>query len=89
MGSAQNFGRLDRKGYRKSYNVGAFNKAEAGILVREGEEYDVKIEKLSTKGAGVAHAKKAMILVSGAKVGETCHVRITKVLSKHAEAKLA
>ncbi len=89
MGVTSTYGSRDKKDYRKSYNKGAFNQNERREPLGVGEEYEVEIEKLSTKGAGVAHIKKIMILVSGAKAGEKCKIRITKILSKHAEAKKA
>ncbi len=89
MGVAGTYSRRDRKDYRKNYNEGAVNEREKFVAVAAGEEYDVKIEKISTAGKGVAHIKKFMILVSSAKPGEKCKIRITKVLSKHAEAKKA
>ncbi len=89
MGALGTYGRRDRKDYRKNYNAGAVNKREKFVPVRVGEEYGVEIEKVSTTGKGVAHIKDLMVLVSGAKPGEKCTIRITKVLSKHAEAKKA
>ncbi len=89
MGASGTYGRRDRKDYRGDYNKGAVDKSVHQIPVRVGEEYGVKIGKVSSQGLGVAQIKNFLILVTGAKKGEKHLVRITKVMGKHAEAKLA
>ena len=48
--------------------------------VSEGEELDVRIEALGGKGDGIAKVRGFVLFIPNVKEGETCRVRITKVL---------
>ena len=50
--------------------------------IRDGDELDVKIEAIGSKGDGIAKVKGFVIFVPGGKEGQTVKVRITKVLRK-------
>jgi|SRR3989344_4178196 len=50
--------------------------------VKQGEELDVKIESLGGKGDGIAKVKGFVLFVKGVEKGETCRVRVSKVLEK-------
>ncbi len=48
--------------------------------VKVGDEYDVRIESMSRRGdSGVAKIQGLVIFVSGAKVGDSPRIKITKV----------
>ena len=50
--------------------------------VNVGDEVDVKIEAVGEKGDGIAKVDGFVLFIPGAKEGEECRVRITKVLRK-------
>lgn len=50
--------------------------------VKEGEEIDVIIEAVGEKGDGIAKKDGFILFVKGTTQGETCRVRVTKVLQK-------
>jgi len=50
--------------------------------VRVGEEIDVIIEAVGEKGDGIAKKDGFILFVKETKQGETCRVRVTKVLQK-------
>lgn len=50
--------------------------------VKVGDEVDVKIEAVGEKGDGVAKVKGFVVFVPNTKEGESCKVRITRVLKK-------
>lgn len=50
--------------------------------VKEAEELDVYIEAVGDKGDGIAKKDGFILFVKGTTQGETCRVRITKVLQK-------
>jgi|SRR3989344_6723631 len=50
--------------------------------VRQGEELDVNIESIGGKGDGIAKVKGFVLFVKGVQKGETCRVRVSKVLEK-------
>lgn len=55
--------------------------------VKVGEEYDVMIESMSRRGdSGVARIQGLVVFVSGAKVGDSPRIKITKVGSGFAAA---
>lgn len=48
--------------------------------VKVGDEYDVRIESMSRRGdSGVARIQGLVVFVSGARVGESHRIKITKV----------
>jgi len=50
--------------------------------VREGEELDVRIETVGSKGDGMARHKGFVLFVPDTKVGDEVRVRVTKTLEK-------
>ena len=54
--------------------------------VNEGEEYDVEINEVGTKGDGIARVKNFVIFVADTKEGEKCRIKITMVRPKFAVA---
>jgi len=57
--------------------------------VREGEEHDVTIEAVGSRGDGIAKIQGFIIFVPGTKVGQHLKVRITGVRPNFATAKIA
>jgi len=54
--------------------------------INEGDEYDVEINEVGTKGDGIARVKNFVIFVADTKEGEKCRIRITMVRPKFAVA---
>jgi len=52
--------------------------------IKEGDEIEVTIESTGAKGDGVAKIDNFVVIVPGAKEGQTVRVRITRVLRKMA-----
>lgn len=52
--------------------------------VKEGEEYNVTVESLGTKGDGIAKIERYTIFVPGTRIGDSVRVRITKVMPQFA-----
>ena len=52
--------------------------------INEGEEYDVEISEVGTKGDGIARVKNFVIFVPEAKQGEKCRIRIKMVRPRFA-----
>jgi predicted RNA-binding protein with TRAM domain len=50
--------------------------------VKEAEELDVYIEAVGDKGDGIAKKDGFILFVKGTVQGETCRVKVTKVLQK-------
>ncbi len=52
--------------------------------VKPGDEVEVKVEAVATKGDGIAKKDGFVIFIKGAKEGETLKVRITEVKERFA-----
>jgi len=52
--------------------------------VKVGEEYDVEISEVGSKGDGIARVKNFVVFVNGTKQGEKAHVKITSVSNRFA-----
>lgn len=52
--------------------------------VKVGEEYDVEINEVGSKGDGIARVKNFVVFVSGTKKGEKAHIKITEVSNRFA-----
>jgi len=52
--------------------------------VKPGDEVEVKIEAVASKGDGIAKKDGFVIFITGAKEGETVKVRITEVKERFA-----
>ncbi|MDP6156331.1 MAG: TRAM domain-containing protein [Candidatus Thermoplasmatota archaeon] len=47
--------------------------------IREGEQYDVRIESLGREGDGIAKVENFVVIVPNTKVGDNIKIRVTKV----------
>lgn len=56
--------------------------------VKEGEEYDVQIAEVGSKGDGIARIKNFVIFVPGTSKGENVRIKITQVKMKSAVAEV-
>lgn len=56
--------------------------------VKEGEEYDVTIEDIGSKGDGVCNIRGFRVYVRGAETGNKVRVRITGIMGGFATATL-
>ncbi len=54
--------------------------------IRQGEDYEVLIEDVGSKGDGVCNIKGFKVYVRGAKAGERVKVRITGIMGGFATA---
>jgi predicted RNA-binding protein with TRAM domain len=54
--------------------------------VKVGEEYDVEINEVGSKGDGIARIKNFVVFVSNAKKGEKMRIKITDVRNRFALA---
>ena len=52
--------------------------------VKVGEEYDVEISEVGSKGDGIARVKNFVVFINGAKKGEKAHIKITEVRNRFA-----
>ncbi len=57
--------------------------------LKEGEEYDVKIEDMGRDGDGIAKIEGFIVFVSGAKLGDEVKIRINSVRRNFAFAEIA
>ena len=61
-----------------------FGDSDVPKPVKVGEEYDVEISEVGSKGDGIARVKNFVVYVNGAKQGEKAHVKITEVRNRFA-----
>lgn len=52
--------------------------------VREGEEYDVEINEVGSRGDGIARVKNFVVFVPDTKQGEKAHIKIREVRNRFA-----
>jgi predicted RNA-binding protein with TRAM domain len=52
--------------------------------IKVGEEYDVEIDEVGSKGDGIARIKNFVVFVSGANKGDKIKIKITEVASRFA-----
>jgi len=52
--------------------------------VKVGEEYDVEISEVGSKGDGIARVKNFVVFVNGVKQGEKCKIKIKEVRNRFA-----
>ncbi|MGD0729269.1 MAG: TRAM domain-containing protein [Candidatus Micrarchaeaceae archaeon] len=72
-----------REGGRSSYSGSSEPKP-----VKAGDEVEVKIEAVASKGDGIAKKDGFVIFIKNAKEGETVKVRITEVKERFAIGEL-
>jgi predicted RNA-binding protein with TRAM domain len=75
------------RGNRSSFGGGA--ERPQNVPVEEGKTYSIKIEGLGKEGDGVGRVNGFVVIVPGAKEGQTVSVRITKVARKVAFGEIA
>lgn len=73
--------RFSRRGFGDRGFGGRFEKP-----VKEGEEYDVEIKEVGSRGDGIARVKNFVIFVPNTKKGEKCKIKITQVSRRFAIA---
>lgn len=54
--------------------------------VKVGEEYDVEIKEMGSKGDGIARIKNFVVFVKDSKKGEKLKIKITEVYNRFAVA---
>ena len=54
--------------------------------LKKGEEYDVEITEIGSKGDGVTRVKNFVVFVRGAKKGEKLRIKISEVMRRFALA---
>ncbi|MEM5879639.1 MAG: TRAM domain-containing protein [Candidatus Aenigmatarchaeota archaeon] len=52
--------------------------------VKVGEEYDVEINEVGSRGDGIARIKNFVVFINGAKQGEKTRIKITEVRNRFA-----
>lgn len=75
-----------RGGGRGGYSSGG---SGAPKPVKVGDEIEVKIEAVASKGDGIAKKDGFVIFVKGAKEGDTVKIRITDVKERFATGELS
>jgi len=71
--------RFERRGFRR---FGP--RADIPKPVKVGEEYDVEISEVGSKGDGIARVKNFVVFVANAKKGEKARIKITEVSNRFA-----
>ncbi|MEM7819098.1 MAG: TRAM domain-containing protein [Candidatus Aenigmatarchaeota archaeon] len=61
-----------------------FGKIDLPKPVKVGEEYDVEINEVGSKGDGIARVKNFVVFVNGTKKGDKVHIRIKEVRNRFA-----
>ena len=73
--------RFERRGF-KSRRFGP--RVDIPKPVKVGEEYDVEINEVGSRGDGIARVKNFVVFVANTKKGEKAHVKITEVRNRFA-----
>lgn len=80
-------GRGSRGGFgRPRFGGGGRGGFDMPKPIKVGEEYDVTIDEVGSKGDGIARIKNFVVFVAGAKKGEKIKIKITEVMSRFAIA---
>jgi predicted RNA-binding protein with TRAM domain len=69
--------RFDRGGYGRGRD-------DTPKPINVGEEYDVEITEVGSRGDGIARIKNFVVFVSNAKKGEKCKIKIKEVRDRFA-----
>jgi len=69
---------------RRSFGRRPYPRANIPKPVKVGEEYDVDINEIGSKGDGIARVKNFVVFVNGVKRGEKAHIKITEVRNRFA-----
>jgi len=70
--------RFERRGFRR------FGRVDIPKPIKVGEEYDVEINEVGSKGDGIARIKNFVVFVPNTKKGEKVHVKIKEVRNRFA-----
>lgn len=70
--------RFERRGFRK------FGRPDIPKPINVGEEYDVEINEVGSKGDGIARIKNFVVFVPGVKKGDKVRVKIKEVRNRFA-----
>jgi predicted RNA-binding protein with TRAM domain len=76
-------GRGGRGGFGGGNRGGGF-KSNKPAPIREGEEFNVKIDEVSGRGDGVTRVKNFVVFVPGVQQGDSVKIRIKEVRGSHA-----
>ncbi len=76
FGGGRRFGGGGRGGYR--------DRDDMPKPVKVGEEYDVEINEVGSKGDGIARVNNFVVFVNGVKQGEKVKIKITDVRNRFA-----
>ncbi len=57
----------------------SYNNRDSSAPIKEGEEYDVKIEDTGRDGDGIARIEGFVVFVSGAKEGDEVKIKINSI----------
>jgi predicted RNA-binding protein with TRAM domain len=71
--------RFERRGFKK---FGP--RVDLPKPIKVGEEYDVEINEVGSKGDGIARIKNFVVFVSNTKKGEKAHIKIKEVRNRFA-----
>jgi len=70
--------RFERRGFRR------FGRVDIPKPINVGEEYDVEISEVGSKGDGIARIKNFVVFVPNTKKGEKAHIKIKEVRNRFA-----
>ncbi len=82
--------RFERRGFGGRRSFGdrdrSFGRSDVPKPVKAGEEYEVEISEVGSRGDGIARVKNFVVFINGAKQGEKAKVKITEVRERFAIA---
>lgn len=82
--------RFERRGFRGGgfrsggFRSGGFREDDTPKPVNVGEEYDVEINEVGSKGDGIARVKNFVVFVNNGKKGEKTKIKIKEVRNRFA-----
>jgi len=76
-------GKVNLKGINAKRNFKRFSLPKP---VKVGEEYDVEITEIGSKGDGIARIKNFVVFVRNVEKGEKAHIKISEVHNRFAVA---
>lgn len=86
-GKRKSFGGFGRGGSGRGFS-GGFERRERSFEqdapVKEGEEYDVTISEVGSRGDGIARVKNFVVFVPNTKKGDSVKIKITQLKGRSA-----
>lgn len=76
--------RFERRGFRRDFGRSFGPRDDIPKPVKVGEEYDVEISEVGTRGDGIARIKNFVVFINGAKQGEKTRIKIKEVRNRFA-----